>query len=122
MGSEYCSDAACGGFYHCAFFKREVCRERDYCSSRDVVLWDAEVFGEAARVDVRLLELVAECIVSAGTSWPSIFSKSVPQMPLASIRTRMSPVASFGIGISLIVTLFGASRKHASIDVSLPRL
>jgi hypothetical protein len=30
-------------------------------------LWDSEVFCEAARVDVTLLELVAECEVALGT-------------------------------------------------------
>ena len=66
-GSTYCSDAACGGFYHGAFFEREFGGQWDYCSSRDVVLWDAEVFCEAAWVNVGPLEFVAERVVAAGT-------------------------------------------------------
>src|SRR5205807_3467483 len=63
------SYAACCGFYHCAFFEGEFWGQRDYGSSRDVVLWDSEVFCEAAWVDVCLLEFVADGVVAGGTVW-----------------------------------------------------
>src|SRR5260370_40580941 len=67
MGSTYCSDAARGGFHHGSLLEGEFRRQRDYGSSRYVVFWDPEVFCEAARVDVGLLEFGAKSKISSRT-------------------------------------------------------
>src|SRR5690349_6785276 len=54
IGSAYCSDAARGRLYHGAFLKGEFWRQGDHGSSCHVVFGDAEVFGEAAWVNVGL--------------------------------------------------------------------
>ena len=77
VGSSYCSDAACGGFYHGAFFERQFWGERDYGSSCYVVLWDSEVFCEAAWVDVCPPEFAAECVVAVGTVWALVAGNMV---------------------------------------------
>ncbi len=67
MGSTYGADATRGRFYDGSFLEREFGWQGDDRPSHDVELWDSEVFREAARVDVTLLEIAAESEVPPGT-------------------------------------------------------
>jgi hypothetical protein len=66
-------------------------------------LWDSEVFCEAARVDVGLLEFVAECEVAVGTVWTPVAGDMVVcYYPVARFMAGYSVSDSFDCSAYLV--------------------
>jgi hypothetical protein len=84
IDSTYCADATRGRFYDGSFLEGEFGWQGDDRPSHDVELWDSEVFREAARVDVTLLEIAAESEVP---------SRAVSTVIARNVMVRYDPVA-----------------------------